>query len=339
MSWPLRSGMRTPPVLLLTRSDVAELLSLDDCITAVKMAFRAHAEGIALGPAILGVAVPEGGFHVKAAGLRLSRSYFAVKVNGNFAGNLARRGLPTIQGAILLFDGETGSVIAVMDSTEITILRTGAATAVAAEHLARADAVQVGICGCGNQGRVQLRAVGRVRRIERVAVFDVDQERARDFAAQMSAELAVPIDPCKSAGAVSKMSDIVVTCTPSREPFLMLRDVRAGTFIAAVGADASDKRELDAALVARCTIVVDHRQQCAEIGELHHALEAGLVSPSQVHAELGEIVAGRRPGRTSEEEITLFDSTGTALQDVAAAGIVFERAASRSGARWLEIAS
>jgi ornithine cyclodeaminase/alanine dehydrogenase-like protein (mu-crystallin family) len=138
---------------------------------------------------------------------------------------------------------------------------------------------------------------------------------------------------------VARASDIVVTCTPSREPFLGPGDVRAGTFLAAVGADAPDKRELDARLVASCTIVVDHHRQCAEIGELHHALAAGLLAPSGVHAELGDIVAGVKPGRTREDEITLFDSTGTALQDVAAASVVYERAAGRPGARWLEIAS
>ena len=330
--------MALPAVLVLTRSDVAELLPLDDCIEAVAAAFRAQGEGRVTGPGILGLDVPGGGFHVKAAGLTLSRCYVAVKINANFARN-AEHGLPTIQGTLALFDGARGSVLAVMDSTEITVLRTGAATAVAARHLARADAARVAICGCGRQGRVQLSALARVRRIEHVAAFDIDADRARDFAQEMSALLGLPVAVGTSPGAVARTSDIVVTCTTSREPLIGRADIRAGTFIAAVGADAPDKAELDPRLVADCKIVVDHAGQCREIGELHHAVAAGLLSASDIHAELGEIVAGVKPGRVTPDEITLFDSTGTALQDVAAASIVYERAASRPGSRWLELAS
>jgi alanine dehydrogenase len=331
--------MVPPPVLLLTRRDVAELLPLDDCIAAVAAAFRAHGEGRADGPRVLGLEVPGGGFHVKAAGLTLSRRYFAVKINANFALNAARLGLPTIQGMVALFDGERGSLLAVMDSMEITALRSGAATAVAAVHLARADAASVAVCGCGKQGRVQLAALARVRRIERASVFDIDADRARKFAQEMSAELGIHIEVGGSPTAVAERSDIVVTCTPSREALLQSGDIRAGTFVAAVGADAPDKRELDPRLVASCKIVVDHAGQCREIGEIHHALAAGVMSVSDIHAELGEIVAGMKPGRVTRDEITLFDSTGTALQDVAAASIVYERAVERPGARWLELAS
>jgi alanine dehydrogenase len=159
--------------LLLTRGDVAALLTLDECIAAVEHAFALQAEGKALGPGVLGLHVPGGGFHVKAAGLRLSRFYVAAKLNANFPDNPAR-GLPTIQGVVVLSDGETGQPLALMDSMEITALRTGAATAVAARHLARPDARVATIIGCGRQGRIQLAALARVRKLERVYAVDRD---------------------------------------------------------------------------------------------------------------------------------------------------------------------
>jgi alanine dehydrogenase len=315
-----------PATLLLQRSDVVALLTLDDCIAAVEAAFRLHAEGRSLPPGVLGVRAREGGFHIKAAGLDLGRPYFAAKVNANFTRNPERHGLPAIQGVVALFDAETGSPLALMDSIEITILRTGAATAVAARHLARPDASIATIVGCGNQGRVQLRAVSRVRPLRRAYAFDASSGRAEQFAADMSAELAIEVTAVRELSEAVPRSQICVTCTPARRAFLAPGHVAPGTFVAAVGADNEDKQELEPALFTGSTIVVDSLEQCAAIGDLHHALEAGVVTRADVHAELGEIVAGRKRGRTSADEITIFDSSGTALQDVAAAAAVYEKA-------------
>jgi alanine dehydrogenase len=321
--------------LLLTRRDVAELLSLEECIAAVERAFRLHAQGKALRPATLSVYANGGGFHVKAAGLALERAYFAAKTNGNFPGNEGRFGLPTIQGVIVLCDATNGSPLAIMDSIEVTILRTGAATALAAKHLARADSTIVTVCGCGNQGRVQLRALATMLPFVRAYAFDEDRVRARRFAAEMAAELSfevIPIDELRSA---VRDSDVCVTCTPAREPVLHQEVVPPGMFVAAVGSDSPDKNEIDAQLLARSTVVVDVLDQCAEIGDLHHALRAGIMTAADVHAELADLVVGAKPGRTSREEITVFDSTGTALQDVAAAATVYENAIARGrGVRW-----
>lgn len=318
--------MKPAGTLVLTRADVAALLTLDECITAVEHAFAAHAEGKALGPGVLGVPAHDGGFHIKAAGLELGRSYFATKVNGNFFHNRERLGMPNIQGVVVLCDGTNGSPLAVMDSIEITILRTGAATAVAAKHLARPGAQVVTICGCGNQGRVQLRSLSRVRPLERVFAFDVDAGRAEEFARELSAELGVVVLPAQDLAAAVRQSGICVTCTPSRKYYLTRDLVAPGTFIAAVGADSEDKQELEPALIAGSKVVVDILEQCATIGELHHALAGGLLTRAAVHAELGEVVCGRKAGRTSADEIIIFDSTGTALQDVAAAAAVYEKA-------------
>jgi alanine dehydrogenase len=312
--------------LILTRRDVQQLLGMDDCIAAVEAAFRLHAEGRSLSPGVLGVRAPEGGFHIKAAGLPLDRLYFAAKTNANFPDNPRRHGLPAIQGVIVLCDADNGCPLAVMDSMEVTARRTAAATAVAAKWLARPGSSTVTVCGCGSQGREQLRALSRVLPLRRAFAFDLDQAKAQAFARDLSQELGLEVTPTGDHAAAVRNSDVCVTCTPSRAPFMMRDHVVPGTFVAAVGADSPDKQELDPRLMAEAVIVVDVLDQCASIGDLHHALEAGVLTREAVHAELADVVTGRKPGRRSDQEITVFDSTGTAIEDVAAAVLVYERA-------------
>ena len=313
-------------MLILTRTDVLDLLSLPECIDAVERAFRLHAEGRTLGPGVLGMPAAGGGFHIKAAGLVGERSYFAAKTNANFSENPRRGGLPTIQGTIVLADAANGTPLAVIESGSVTALRTGAATAVAAKFLARPDARTATIVGCGVQGETQLAAITAVLPLQRVMLFDIDHTRAESLAARAAGKNGVRLEAIKDLQAALRGSDVCVTCTTSRRAFIQRDDVVPGTFIAAVGADNPEKQELAPALLASATLVVDVLQQCAEIGELHHALAANILRREQVHAELAEVVAGRRPGRTREDEITIFDSSGTALQDVAAAVVVYEKA-------------
>ncbi len=312
--------MNTDGTLILKRSEVAALLTLDDCIAAVEQAFKLYGEGKTAPPGMMGVHTGAGGFHLKAGLLApAGRNFFAVKANANFMHNRERFGLPTIQGIIALCDAEKGTPLALLDSMEITILRTGAATAVAAKFLANKGARVATICGCGNQGRVQLRALLKVRSITRAYAFDVDAALAERFAQQCSSELGIEVKPATDLKRVVSQSDICVTCTPSRQAYLKRDFVEPGTFISAVGADSPEKHELDPALFSGTKVVVDILEQCITNGDLHHALAAGATTRDAVHAELGEIVAGRKPGRTSPGEIIIFDSTGTALQDVAAA--------------------
>jgi alanine dehydrogenase len=299
---------------------------MDECIDAVEQAFSLAAQGKMLAPGVLGIPSTDGGFHIKAAGLDLDRLYFAAKVNANFPRNSVERGLPTIQGVIILCDGISGTPLAVMDSIEITASRTAAATAVAARHLARKQAGVVTVCGCGNQGRRQLLALSRVLNVGRVNAFDTDVGRAKEFSEGMAHELSVDVRVTTDLSAAFRESDVIVTCTPSLTPFVRRADVRAGTFIAAVGADSHDKQELHADVFPGSKVVVDHLEQCATIGDLHHALAAGVFKRDDVHSDLGAVVAGARAGRTADDEITIFDNTGTAIQDVAAAAVVFRKA-------------
>lgn len=317
--------MEVDGTVLLTRYDVAALLGIDECIAAVESAFRLYGEGKTQTPGILGVRAQTGGFHIKAGIMDLDRSYFVAKTNANFPGN-RNIGLPTIQGLIVVFDADDGRLLAVMDSIEITIIRTGAATAVAAKYLARENAITALICGCGSQGRISLEAIMKVRKLDKVFAYDIDTEWAHRFAETFSREFDVEISVVDDLAEAARKSDICVTCTTAREYFLRREHISAGTFIAAVGADSEEKQELEPALLSDSKIVADILEQSATIGELHHALKSRSVSRGDVYAELGEIVAGKKPGRTSEDEIIIFDSTGMAFQDVAAASIVYERA-------------
>jgi|SRR6516225_9336534 ornithine cyclodeaminase/alanine dehydrogenase-like protein (mu-crystallin family) len=310
--------------MLLRRRDVANHLTLDACIVAVEDAFAKLGRKEVPPPGILGLPAAAGGFHIKAALLdHAGRKYFAAKCNANFSDNMGRFGLPAIQGVIILCDAESGYPLAVMDSIEITILRTAAATAVAAKHLARPESETATICGCGNQGRAQLRALTRVLPIKRVFAVDSNPDAAKRFVSEVGQEPGIRMEVAADLRSALGASDVCVTCTPSRRALILAKDVRPGTFIAAVGADSPEKQELDPELLRTGTLVVDVLEQCATIGELHHALDVGLLSRDCVYAELGEIVAGIRPGRTTSDEITIFDSTGTAIQDAAAAIAVY----------------
>ncbi len=312
--------------LLLKRADVNSLLTISECMKAVENAFRAYACGQAEAPKVLGIHSKNGGFHIKAGILGLNKNYFVAKMNANFPGNWKAYALPTIQGVVIVCDADNGRLLSLMDSIEITIIRTGAATGIAAKYLSLPYTKTVTICGCGNQGRISLNAIREVRKIEKVYAFDIEPAQRIKFAEAYSRQLnVVLIDELQLPAALAQ-SEVLITCTPSRKPFIYAQDVAPGTFIAAVGADSEDKQELSSDLTASCKIVADIITQSAAIGEVRHAINDGLMKIEDVHAELGEIIAGKKTGRESKEEIILFDSTGTALQDAAAAAIVYEKA-------------
>jgi len=319
---------RARSTLVLSRSDVLSLLDPDACIAAVESAFRAEASDGIVSAGVLGTHVDGGGFHVKAAGLVDNGAYYAAKVNANFPSNPTRHGLPTIQGLLSLFDASTGELLAIMDSMSITALRTAAATAVAAKYLSRQGALVVGIVGCGVQGRSQLCAISRVRPIAHVYAHDRDTRIQECFCAELSSEMSCAVEGTSDPCSLARVSDITVTCTSSHEPLLNEGDVRPGTFVAAVGADNGDKQEIAAGLLAKSAVVVDSLDQCAAIGDLHHAIAAGRMRREDVFASLGEIVSGRREPPDDRRPI-VFDSTGTALEDVAAAIVVYHRAMTR----------
>jgi alanine dehydrogenase len=320
--------------LILMRRDIRALMETKDWREAVEQGFRASAKGAAVSPLPLHVEGEDGGFHAKAAILRGDRPYVALKLNGNFPANPSIRGLPTIQGAILLCDGKDGRLLAIMDSIEVTLRRTAAATALAAIHLARPESSSLLVCGCGEQSRAQIEAVRDVLPIERIKVWDKDLDKALALAREDKRAEAVT-----NFAEAARASDVIVTCTSATEPFLDQEHVSAGTFIAAVGADSAAKCEIAPALMARVRVVADSVEQCATMGDLRHAIAAGAMRRDDVHGELAQLVVGNRPGRTRAEETMLFDSTGTALQDVASAACLYERALKREGLLRIDLAA
>lgn len=314
------SGTTDP--LIITRRDIRRLMSPADYLDAVEVAFQAAAMGKASSPMPMHLPVTHGAFHGKGASISLGRDYVVVKVNGNFPGNPAKHGLPTIQGAILLFDGSNGRLLAVLDSIEVTSQRTAAASALAAKHLARDNASTLLVCGCGEQGRAHVAMLREVLPIERVLLWDRDPTRSEQLVAELGAEA---VQDLKSA---SSCADVIATCTTSTEPFLDADMVAPGAFIAAVGTDNETKSEIAPALMAAASVVTDVTDQCAVMGDLRHAIAAGVMTKDDVCAELAELVAGKKAGRASTDDIIIFDSTGTGLQDVATAAAIYERCGS-----------
>jgi len=318
--------MQTEGTRLLRRSDIESLFSLRDCIDAVDEIFRLQGEGKVPKPGILGVRATGGGLHVKAGLLPGDRNYLVAKLNANFPGNNARFGLPTIQGVIVVFDAESGAPLAILDSIDITMKRTAAASAVAAKHLARKESSVATICGCGQQGRAQLRAVLLTLPLTKIYAFDLDEPAAINYRNELSPELKIDIELVRDLPSAIQKSDVCITCTTANKSFVCKEDVSPGTFIAAVGADNEDKQEIDSALIASAKVVADSLEQSCAIGDVHHAIAHGLMRKEDVYAELCEIVAGQKIGRVADDEIIVFDSTGVAIEDAVAAAAVYERA-------------
>jgi len=320
--------------VVLSRSDLRALMSFADYVEAVAEGFELLAQGRCQSPAPTEIPAEHGTFHLKAASLlRGDRAFLAAKINGNFPSNGARHGLPTIQGAVYLADASDGRPLALLDSMEITLQRTGAATAVAARYLTRPDAMTATICGCGAQAGIQLTALRHVLKLRRAFAWDIDRQSARAFAASMAGETGIEIEAVDDLGEATRASDAVVTCTTAREPFLGLEHVRPGTFVAAVGADSPSKSEIKPELMAKASVTVDLLQQACSMGDLHHAISAGAMRADDVHAELGRLVSGEKRGRRNADEITIFDSTGVGIQDAAAASRAYELARARGVGR------
>jgi ornithine cyclodeaminase len=319
------------PIRVLRETEIRELVSPREALAAVRDAFARLARGEATLPGVIGLDLParHGEVHVKGAYLHGAR-HFSIKVASGFYANAAL-GLAVTGGLVLVFDAATGLPAAILlDNGYLTELRTGAAGALAADLLARAHVDTVGILGSGGQARYQLEALLAVRQPRRVIVHGRTPDRASAYAREMAARCSVAVEVAASAREAVEASELVVTTTPSREPIVHAHWLRPGVHVTAVGSDGPHKRELDTAVLTRADkVVVDSLAQCLRLGEIHHAVEEGRMRPEDVHAELGELAAGLKPGRTSEDEITVADLTGVGVQDAAVADLVTSAAIAR----------
>lgn len=333
------NGSATPAgVRILDEAEVRGLIGRREALAAVREGFARMGRGETMVPPVMIIWVPEheGEVHVKAAHIHHAANY-AVKFASIFERN-REKGLPAVGGMVLTFSAETGILSGMlMDNGFLTDLRTGAAGALAADLLARRDVEQVAVIGAGIQGRYQLEALLDVRQPERVRICDLDAAAAEAYAAEMSEKTGLPVSVAADVREALRGSDVVVSTTPAQKPHTMAEWVEPGTHITAMGSDNPHKQELDAKLLAKAgKLVVDSREQCAINGELHHALEEGVLTLDDVHAELGEVAAGLRPGRTSDEEITVADLTGLGIQDTAVADYVMRQAATGGTGRLLD---
>jgi ornithine cyclodeaminase/alanine dehydrogenase len=316
------------PIWLNAR-EVGALLTMDEAITAVEEAFRQLARGDAALPQRVGIGVPKhgGGGAAMPAYVGGTLDGLGLKLVTLFPGNPDRHGLPAIQATLLLLDPRTGQLLAVMDAAALTALRTGAASGVATRYLARDAATTATIFGAGVQGRAQLAALCAVRPIRRAWVLDCRPEAAERFASEMSGRLGIDIEASGDVRAAVEAADVIVTATTSHEPLFDGRWLRDGVHINGIGSHAAAARELDSATMARARIVTDQTAAClAEAGDLIIPLREGVFAETHIHAQLGEIVAGLRPGRTDDREITVFKSVGLAIQDVATAVAAYRKA-------------
>jgi alanine dehydrogenase len=326
-------------ILLLHEREIRGLIGPSQALPVVRESFVELARGHAVLPGVINLDVPNSGaeVHVKGAHLRGS-PFFSIKVASGSYDNPAR-GLPVGSGIVLVFDAATGFPRSVLfDNGYLTELRTGAAGALAAELLANRNVGRVGIVGVGSQARHQLAAFLKVRTPERVIAYGRSEAKATAYAKEMEDREGVRVLPVKTVEQAVRGSDVVITVTPSREPLVRPEWIGPGTHVTAVGSDGPEKQELDVGVLKKADkVVADRLDQCLRIGEIHHAVEAGVLRAEDVYAELGEIAAGLKPGRTSEDEITIADLTGVGVQDAAVANFVLDAALRRGAGKVLEI--
>jgi alanine dehydrogenase len=315
--------------LLLSRQDVQNLLTMQDAISVVEEAFKQLALGNVLMPQRTVIRVAKhGGTHLAMpAYIGGEMDALAVKVVTVYANNPAQYNLPTTIGTLLLNDPRTGAPLAVMDASYLTAVRTGAVSGVATKHLARRDARRVGVFGAGVQAQTQLWAVCTVRHVESANVYDSDGKRARDYAGEMSKRLNIPVTPVDTPRAAVEGMDVIIAASSASQPIFDGNWLAPGQHINGVGSHSPNARELDTTTIKRSKVVPDLPEACwVEAGDLIIPLNEGVITKDHVYAGLGEVVAGIKPGRVNDQEITLFKSVGLALQDVSTASFVYRKA-------------
>lgn len=313
--------------LLLTKDDVIRVLDMPDCMTVVEKAFAELASGTAVLPLRIGITPPDGLALYMPAYLK-EMGALACKVVSVYKNNPSKHGLPTTIGKVLLQNPDTGAVICVMDGGYLTAVRTGAASGVATRYLARKDKGQIaGIFGAGVQAKMQLWAMAVARELTCAYVYDISVEATKALIKEMSSKLNLEIIPAESADQMLSKADIICTATSSATPLFDGSKVRPGTHINGIGSHTPAARELDTAIIKRSKLVADSYEACLkEAGDIMIPLQEGAIPQSHLRAELGEVILGRKPGRTDAAEITLFKSNGLAIQDAATAKLIYDRA-------------
>ncbi len=323
-------------ILWLNQNDVKSVLSMPSAMDVVEKAFKQHGlKKVQMPPKTYLYFDKHNGDLRTMPSFLETQDITGVKIVNVHPDNL-KIGLPTVMALVVLNSTKTGAPITIMDGTYLTDIRTGAAGGVAAKYFARPDSKVIGMVGAGNQARTQLLALAQVFDIEQVRITSKVVSHYKEFEKEM--EGIVDCELIKTPGVEEVCNcDILVTTTPVRSQVVKSEWVQEGTHISAIGADAKGKQELDSQLLRRAKIVVDDIVQAAHSGEVNVPLLTGVISNEDIYCELGEDIAGIKPGRKSDEEITIFDSTGLAIQDLATANLVYEKAVKRGIGSRLEM--
>jgi len=313
--------------LLLSRKDVMQVLEMKDCMEVVEKAFAELANGTAVLPLRINITPPDGLSLYMPAYLK-ELGALACKIVTVYKNNPKKYNMPVIVGKVLLQDPNTGDVICIMDGGYLTAVRTGAASGVATKYLARRAKGQVaGIFGAGVQAGSQLWAVAIARELSKALVYDVSDEAVTSFISEMSARLSIEVIKADSADQLLEQSDIICAATSSPTPIFDGAKVKDGTHINGIGSHTPAARELDTTIIKRSTLIADSYEAClGEAGDIMIPIDEGAIDKSHMKAELGEVITGKKPARSSDAEITLFKSNGLAIQDVATAKLVYEKA-------------
>jgi alanine dehydrogenase len=314
--------------LLLSKEQVGHLISMPEVIDSVQQAYEAFSSSQVVQPSYTTIHLPSPrgeidfkmGYHQPSEMISLKAS------SGGFAENAKNYGVPSGMGTILLFDAMTCALACIMDGSLITGLRTGAAGAVSVKALARKDSKTIVSIGTGNQARMQIRAIREVMKIESIHAWDQHPDTLSKYKIDIEKDFGIPVHVATSKQAAVERADILITTTRGKGSLVETAWVKPGTHIIAVGTDEQGKQELEPGIFANAKIVNDSIEQCAEKGETWHALHHGVIDRSDIHAEIGEILLGTKSGRENDDEITIFDTTGMAIQDNTTASRIYRNA-------------
>ena len=308
-------------MVIITLDQIRQILPKLDLIAEIQRGFQAYSEGRVIVPPVGEMILERGEVHIKY-GFVKHDEYYVIKVASGFYQN-PEQGLPSGNGLMLLFSQETGEPVAILlDEGYLTNIRTAVAGAIVARHMAPASVHKIGIAGAGTQGRLQLRYLKKVVSCKHVLVWGLNQEELNKYKLEMEKE-GFSVETTLDPGELLKQCNLVVTTTPSKKPILNVRDLKKGTHITAMGSDTAEKQELDSQILRKADVVVaDSIEQCMTRGEIARAISAGDLNKERV-IELGHVISGLAKGRSSDEQITVADLTGVAVQDINIASAVF----------------
>jgi len=316
-------------MIIVPEKAIGELISPSECLAAVEQVFASMARRSAYNFPVIREAIGyQDALYGFKSGFDRDGPTLGLKAGGFWPHNMAK-GITNHQSSVFLFDADTGRCRAIVGGNLLTALRTAAASSLSIRYLARTDAKVIGISGAGHQSAFQLRAALGQRKFERVVGWNVEPDMLKRVA-DVAAEAGLPFEPV-SLDQLGAVADVIITITSSFNAILKADQVRPGTHIACMGTDTKGKQEVEAALVAKATVFTDEIAQSVTIGECQHAISAGLIKDSQI-TEIGQVIIGKHPGRSSADEITLFDGTGVGLQDLAVASAVVDLAIAKGAA-------